>query len=162
TASLIKFPVMVAAYLKAAEGRVDLQTIIELKESDQVPGSGILTNHFTAGTRLSLRDAIRLMIVFSDNTATNLVVDQIGLPVTSELMNAWQFPQTRLHSKVYRRDTSIDPARSEQFGLGSTTAVEMIQLLSELNRGQLVSPEASKQMYDHLLACEDRSRFGKL
>ncbi len=131
TASLIKFPAMVAAYQLAADGKVDLTAAIEVKEQDKVPGSGILTQHFSSGTRLSLRDAIRLMIVYSDNTATNLVLDQMGLPATSELMTKWNYPHTRLHSKVFRGDTSIAPERSKQFGLGSTTANEMIRLLAK-------------------------------
>lgn len=162
TASLIKFPAMVTAYQLAAEGKVDLATVIELKEQDKVPGSGILTQHFSAGTKISLRDAIRLMIVYSDNTATNLVLDQIGLPSTSELMVKWEYPHTRLHSKVFRGDTSIAPERSKQFGLGSTTANEMIRMLAKLDQKALVSAEASQQMYDHLLACDDKVRLTKL
>ncbi|HEY4262123.1 MAG TPA: serine hydrolase, partial [Schlesneria sp.] len=159
TASLIKFPAMVAAYQLAADGKVDLTAAIEVKEQDKVPGSGILTQHFSAGTRLSLRDAIRLMIVYSDNTATNLVLDQIGLPATSDLMTKWNYPHTRLHSKVFRGDTSIAPERSKQFGLGSTTANEMVRLLAKLDRKELVSVEASEKMYDHLLACDDKLRL---
>lgn len=161
TASLIKLPIMVAAYQQAAEGKIDLKTPIELKDADKVPGSGILTSHFSEGTRISLRDAIRLMIVFSDNTATNLVIDQIGLPSTTELMIKWQYPNSRLHSKTFRGDTSIAPERSKEFGLGSTTAHEMIRMLAEISKGNLVSTDASKEMYAHLLACDDKSRFGK-
>jgi D-alanyl-D-alanine carboxypeptidase (penicillin-binding protein 5/6) len=161
TASLIKFPVMITAYQLAADGKLDLDAPVELKDEDKVPGSGILTSHFSAGTRISIRDAIRLMIVYSDNTATNLVLDQIGLPATTELMTRWELPHTRMHSKVYRADSSIAPERSKQFGLGSTTASEMLQLLIKLDRQELVSADASKQMYGHLLACEDQSRLAK-
>jgi D-alanyl-D-alanine carboxypeptidase (penicillin-binding protein 5/6) len=161
TASLIKFPVMIAAYQLAADGKINLATPIELKEDDKVPGSGILTTHFSAGARISVRDAIRLMIVYSDNTATNLVLDQIGLPATSELMTRWEFPETRLHSKVYRGDSSIAPERSKKFGLGSTTANEMIRLLTRLDRKDLISADASQQMYEHLLACDDQVRLAK-
>lgn len=162
TASLIKFPVMVAAYQLAADGKVDLSKLVELKEEDKVPGSGILTLHFSAGSRLSVRDAIRLMIVYSDNTATNLVLDQIGIPATSDLMSRLEYQHTRLHSKVFRADSSIAPERSKQFGLGSTTAAEMIRLLVQLDKKELVSADASKQMYDHLLACEDKVRLARM
>lgn len=162
TASLIKFPVMVAAYQLSADGKIDLASPIELEENDKVPGSGILTPHFSAGLRISLRDAIRLMIVYSDNTATNLVLDEIGLPTTSELMSRWEFPNTRLHSKVFRADSSVEPDRSRKFGLGSTTAQEMVRLLTQLHRKELVSAEASQKMYEHLLACEDKSRLARL
>jgi beta-lactamase class A len=94
TASLIKFPVMIEAYRQAAEGKLDLKAMITLKEADKVPGSGILTDHFSPGLTLSLRDAIRLMIVYSDNTATNLVLDAIGLPATAETMAKMGLPES--------------------------------------------------------------------
>ncbi len=73
TASLIKFPVMIEAYRQSGEKKVDLGKTITLKKADKVPGSGILTDHFSDGVTLPLLDAIHLMIVYSDNTATNLV-----------------------------------------------------------------------------------------
>src|SRR5262245_34202768 len=82
TASLIKLPIMVETYWQANEGKVKLDTTLTLKKDDKVPGSGILTQHFSDGVMLPLKDAVRLMIVFSDNTATNMVIDQIGLPST--------------------------------------------------------------------------------
>ncbi len=79
TASLIKFPVMIEAYRQAAAGKVDLNSAIILKEQDKVGGSGVLTSHFSAGDKITLRDAVRLMIAFSDNTATNMVLDAVGI-----------------------------------------------------------------------------------
>ena len=86
TASLIKFPVMIAAYDAVDKGSSSLDDMIELKKEDKVPGSGVLTSHFSPGTKISLRDAIHLMIVYSDNTATNLVLDQAG-PADDERMH---------------------------------------------------------------------------
>lgn len=159
TASLIKFPVMIEAYRQAAEGKVDLQKMLTVKKEDKVPGSGILTSHFSEGATLSLRDAIRLMIVFSDNTATNLVLDQIGIDTTAKTMESLGYPNTKIHSKVYRRDTSVFPERSKEFGLGSTTAGEMIRLCEALHKKQLVSAEASEAMLDAMKACEDHDKF---
>src|SRR6188474_1285930 len=79
TASLIKFMIMLEVYLQVSEGKVKLDDKLTLKKADMVPGSGILTYHFSEGATFSLRDATRLMIVFSDNTATNMVLDHIGL-----------------------------------------------------------------------------------
>ena len=86
TASLIKFPVMVEAYRQAAEKAIDLDEAVTLESSDKVPGSGILTDHFSAGATFPLRDAVHLMIAFSDNTATNLVLDEIGIGSTAATM----------------------------------------------------------------------------
>src|SRR5487761_627079 len=101
TASLIKFPVLVELYRQAEEGRVDLDHRITLRAEDKVPGSGILTPHFSPGATLALVDAARLMIAFSDNTATNLVLDQIGIASTGEAMRRLGCPNTRIHHKVY-------------------------------------------------------------
>lgn len=161
TASLIKLAVMVAAYRRADTGELDLDQRIELRDEDKVPGSGILTEHFSAGIQLSLRDAIRLMIVWSDNTATNLVVDRIGLPTTASTMQQLGFEQTRLHALVYRRDTSLFPERSERWGLGSTTANETVDLLARLHSRDIATPESCEAMLEHLERCDDRSRLAR-
>jgi beta-lactamase class A len=159
TASLIKFPIMVESYRQAAEKKVDLGEMITLKQGDKVPGSGILTDHFSAGASFPLRDAIHLMIVYSDNTATNLVLDKIGIGSTAETMERLGYPNTKAHSKVFRRDTSVFPERSKTFGLGSTTAAEMIRLCEALQKGELVSKEASEAMLKHMRACDDKDKF---
>lgn len=159
TASLIKLPVMLEAYRQAAAGDVSLDDMLTLRAEDQVPGSGVLTEHFSPGLSLSLRDAIRLMIRYSDNTATNLVVDHIGLPSTSKTMIDLGWPETQLHSKVFRRDTSIALSRSELYGLGSTTAEDMTDLLVRLERGELVTPAACQAMLEHLLTCDDSAKL---
>src|SRR5262249_12679601 len=144
---------------QAAEKAVDLETMVTLKKSDKVPGSGILTQHFSEGASFPLRDAVHLMIVYSDNTATNLVLDVIGIGTTAATMEKLGYSNTKLHSKVFRRDSSVFPERSKQFGLGSTTATEMIRLYEALWRDELVSPEACKAMLEHLRACEDKDKF---
>ncbi len=113
TASLIKFPVMIETYRQAAEGRFDLEkTFVTLRDADKVPGSGILTSHFSEGATFPLVDAVHLMIVYSDNTATNLVLDQIGLKSTAETMEKMGYPNTKIHAKVFRGKTSIFPERA--------------------------------------------------
>jgi beta-lactamase class A len=159
TASLIKFPVMVEAYRQAGEKKVDLAKTLTLKKADKVPGSGILTDHFSDGATFPLVDAIHLMIVYSDNTATNLVLEEIGIPATAKTMEAMGYPNTKIHSKVFRRDTSVFPERSKQYGIGSTTAMEMLRLSEALHKKELVSPEASEAMLKHMLACDDKDKF---
>jgi beta-lactamase class A len=159
TASLIKFPVMIEAYRQAGEKKVDLGKMLTLKKADKVPGSGILTDHFSDGVTLPLLDAIHLMIVYSDNTATNLVLDEIGIPSTAKTMESMGYPNTKIHSKTFRRDTSAFPERSKQFGLGSTTAMEMLRLAEALHKKELVSKEASEAMLKHMLACDDKDKF---
>jgi beta-lactamase class A len=160
TASLIKLPVMVEAYWQASEEKVKLDTKVTLKKDDKVPGSGILTNHFSEGASFSLKDSVRLMIVFSDNTATNLVLDQIGIPSTNERMAKLGFKNTKINAKVFKGSTtSIDPAATKKFGLGSTSARDMVGLLELIEAGKVASPEACKEMLGHLRACEDKEKM---
>lgn len=159
TASLIKLPVMVETLFQAQGGKIKMDTRLTLTKGDKVPGSGILTSHFSDGATFSLRDAVRLMIVFSDNTATNMVLDQIGLPSTNKRMETLGLKQTRINAKVYRADTRIDQEFGKKYGLGSTTAREMVQLLGLIDAGKIVSPEACREMLTHLKACDDREKM---
>jgi D-alanyl-D-alanine carboxypeptidase (penicillin-binding protein 5/6) len=161
TASLIKVAIMVEAYRQAEAGKLDLAQPLTLRDEDKVPGSGILTSHFSPGATISLRDAIRLMIAYSDNTATNLVLEKIGLSATAEAMESLGMPNTKVHSYVFKRESSVFPERSREFGLGSTTAAETARLFAELHAKKLASPAACDEMLAHLRACEDR-RIPKL
>jgi beta-lactamase class A len=162
TASLIKFPVMVEAYRQAAEGQIDLKEMLTLRDAEKAPGSGILSSHFSDGASFSLRDAIRLMIAYSDNTATNLVLQKISLPATNDTMEKLGLANTKVHGLVFRPQSSILPERSKQFGLGSTTAAEMIKLLELLEAGKVVNAAACDDMLEHLRACQDKNRIPKL
>ena len=162
TASLIKFPVMIEAYRQAADKKVDLDSFITLKKEDKVGGSGVLNYHFSDGGTFKLRDAVRLMIAFSDNTATNLVLDAIGIGATAATMEKMGYPNTKIHSKVFHRETSVFPERSKKYGLGSTTPDEMIRLCEAVYRKQILCPAACDEMLEHLRACEDRDKLPRL
>ncbi|MBX3432108.1 MAG: membrane dipeptidase [Pirellulales bacterium] len=161
TASLVKLPLMATAYRAVDAGRLDPQQLLTLRAEDKVPGSGILTEQFSAGLQLSLHDAIHLMIIHSDNTATNLVAEAVGLPETAKYMEELGLPETKLHSLVYRRETSIFPERSQLYGLGSTTAADMVKLLELLDAGKLGSKASTDAMRGHLYACLDRTKLGR-
>jgi beta-lactamase class A len=163
TASLIKLPIMVETYWQAKEEKVKLDTKLTLKKDDKVPGSGILTSHFSDGATFPLKDAVRLMIVFSDNTATNLVLDQIGIPSTNKRMAELGFKNTKINAKVFKGSTtSIDPEATKKYGLGSTSARDMVELLALIDAGKVVSPDACKEMLVHLKACEDKEKMTRL
>ena len=162
TASLIKLPVMVEAYSQAREGKVKLDGMLTLKKDPKVKGSGILVYHFSDGASFPLRDAVHLMIVYSDNMATNMVVDEIGLPATTARMTKLGLTETRLNAKVFRADTRIDQDRGKKYGLGSTTANEMVRLLEMIHAGKVVSEDACKEMIGHLKACDDKDKMTRL
>lgn len=160
TASLIKLAVMHEAYDQANSDTLDLSKKITLKEEDKVPGSGILSNHFSGGLTLSLHDAIHLMITYSDNTATNLVLDHVGLQQVCDGMAKIGLPETRINAQVYRgSSTSISPERSERYGLGSTTAKETLALLKQIYQKKAVSKSASEAMLSHLFTCDDDTKL---
>lgn len=163
TASLIKLAVLVEAYAQKDEGKVKFDTMLTLKKDDKVPGSGVLTPHFSDGATFPLRDAVRLMIAHSDNTATNMVIDRVGVKEVNARMAQLGLPDTRLNAKVYRGSTtSIDPERTRRYGLGSTTARQMVKLLAKLDAGTVVSAEASREMLDLMRTCEDKEMFARL
>jgi beta-lactamase class A len=163
TASLIKVAVMVETYQQAVGGKVSLADKVTLRDADKVPGSGLLTDHFSDGATFSLRDAVRLMIAFSDNTATNLVLDRVGIRAVNERMEALGLPNTKINAKVFRGSTtSVAPERTRKFGLGSTTAREMVTLLEKIQAGEVASPAACQVMLKHLKKCDDKDRFTRL
>jgi beta-lactamase class A len=160
TASLIKFPIMIEVYQQLMEGKIKLTDKMTLRDADKVPGSGILTDHFSEGTTFPLKDAVRLMIAFSDNTATNLILDHIGIDSTNKRMEKWGFPNTKINAKVFLgKTTSVNPERTKKFGLGSTTANEMVELLEKVYQGKVVNAESCKAMIEHLKKCQDKDMF---
>ncbi len=160
TASLIKLAVMVEAYRQADAKKLDLTKTLTLAKDDKVPGAGILTPHFSDGATFPVKDAIRLMIVYSDNTATNMVLDRVGIKAVNETTAALGFPDTRINAKVYKGSTtSVDPERTKTYGLGSTTANETVKLLELIHTDKAASPEACQVMLGHLKANDDKEQL---
>lgn len=147
SASTIKLAVMVEAFARVAEGRARWDEKLTLAAESKVSGAGVLFE-LDPGLVLTLRDALRLMLVVSDNTATNLVIDRLGADAVNARMDALGLPRTRLLRKIGGGGDSAagkDPA-NRRFGLGSTTCREMVTLLGKLERGEVVSPQASSEM----------------
>ncbi len=86
TASTIKLPILCATFQAVKEGRLKWTDLITLHDSDKVSGSGIL-GEFSDGMKFPLVDSAHLMIVLSDNTATNLVLDQVTADYVNEYMD---------------------------------------------------------------------------
>jgi beta-lactamase class A len=157
TASLIKLAIMATAYAEADAGRVDLRKMLTLSADDKVQGAGILTDHFSVGTQLSVRDAIRLMIRYSDNTATNMVIDQVGLKTVTDWTKANGMPETRLNGKVFKgAKTTLDPERLKKYQLGSTSPNETIKLLELIHTHKAAKAESCQAMVEHLKQNDDK------
>ncbi|HXG93954.1 MAG TPA: serine hydrolase [Blastocatellia bacterium] len=147
TASTIKVPIMVEAFARVAEGKAKWTDMLVLTKAARTSGSGVL-NELSDGLRLTLRDAVTLMIIVSDNVATNMVLDALTTDAVNARMDALGLKQTRVLRRVGGGGTSRageDPA-NKPFGLGVTTPREMVTLLEKIERGEVVSPAASKEM----------------
>ena len=147
TASTIKVTVMIEAFARVTEGKAKWGDEVVLTDAKKVQGSGVL-QELSDGLRLTLRDAVNLMMVVSDNTATNLVLDVLTTDAVNARMEQLGLKQTKLLRKVGSGGTSkagLDPVL-KPFGLGVTTPREMVMIVEKLERGEVVSKEASKEM----------------
>jgi beta-lactamase class A len=100
-ASVIKIPIMMAAFNKAREGKIRLDDTVILRNEDKVGGSGVL-KELRGGLPLTLLDCIHLMIVVSDNTGTNLTIDAVGLEEINQYMVDKGCKNTRLEAHLMR------------------------------------------------------------
>lgn len=162
TASTIKLPVMIEAFQQVSDGRARWTDELTLTTAKKVSGSGILFE-LGDGLKLTLRDAVRLMMILSDNTATNLVLDVTTTDAVNERMEALGLKQTKVLRKVGGGGVSRAGAAAEnaRFGLGKTTPREMVMLLGKLERGELVSAAASKEMIELMQREQGRHGIGR-
>jgi beta-lactamase class A len=149
TASLIKVPILVTLYDLADKKQLSLDDPLTVLKIDQVPGSGVL-QFMKPGMALTVNDAANLMIILSDNTATNLVLDRIAIRRVWDKMEALGLPHTKVHSKTFMRMTSVAMDSSVKYGLGVTTPNEMAKLFGLLAQGKAVNPAADSAMLDIL------------
>ncbi len=147
TASTIKIAIMVEAFARVAERKARWTDELVLTKEKKVGGAGILPE-FADGLRLTFRDGVTLMMVLSDNTATNLVIDVLTADAINARMESLGLKETRLMRRVFGGGESAEGRKEEnkRFGLGRTTPREMVTLLEKLERGEVISPAASKEI----------------
>jgi beta-lactamase class A len=154
SASLIKVSVLVALLEEVHQGRMRLDERSSMVSRDRVGGTGVM-KHFGSGTSLTIEDLAWLMITISDNTATNLLLDKLDIATVGVKMDALGLPHSRIHSKTFRRQTSIALDSSVLYGLGVTTPDEMTQLFALLHEGRAVSPALDSVALRMLFAQQD-------
>ena len=145
SASLIKVPVLVTLFELIEHDSLSLDDKLTMLKIDQVGGSGTL-QHMRPGLVLTVADAASLMIVVSDNTATNLIVDRIAARRVWRKMEALGLPRTKIHGRSMNPIARVDWDSGGKYGLGVTTPNEMARLFELLARGQAVSPRADSAM----------------
>jgi len=162
TASTIKIAVMIEAFARVAEGKAKWTDEVVLTKEKKVSGSGIL-GELSDGLKLTLRDAVNLMMILSDNTATNLVLDVLTTDAVNARMESLGFKQIKILRKIGSGGDSTagkDP-ENKKFGLGFATPREMVLVMEKLERGEIISPVASKEMIDLMRREQGRNAIGR-
>lgn len=137
-ASLIKVPIMMAIYRENHLGKLSLSERIPLRAEDQVGGNGVL-QHLQPGLSLSIQDLITLMIIQSDNTATNMLIDRVGKNAIRETM-----AQVGMKNSCFYNRLMIMPANPE--GVNQVTAEDMATCFRIIAQGKAFSHHASQEM----------------
>lgn len=147
TASVIKLPILVELLRQATAGRLSLDERVDLRREDQRGGSGIL-KVFDAGLRPTLRDVATLMIVLSDNTATNLAIDAVGgVEPVNAAMGELGLATIRLHNRIDFEVIGADVRR-----LGESSPRDMQALALGIAERRVFGPEVSEAVEDVLAA----------
>lgn len=170
TASTIKLPILCALEQFVAAGTLRWDMPLTMRAGQQITGSGVM-GRLSPGATLSLRDVATLMIIVSDNTATNLVLDQVTTESVNTYMDTLGLTATRALRKV-RGSLAEAPGgdgwsvagrrpETQRFGLGVSTSREMVRLLELLEQGKVVSPEASTDVIGILKRQQYKTGIGR-
>jgi len=162
TASTIKIAVMIEAFARVTEGKAKWTDEVVLTKEKKVSGSGVLSE-LSDNLHLTLRDVVNLMMILSDNTATNLVLDVLTTDAVNTRMESLGFKQIKINRKVMGGGDSMagkDP-ENKKYGLGFATPHEMVQIMEKLERGEIISPAASKEMLDLMKREQARYAIGR-
>jgi beta-lactamase class A len=138
TASSIKIGILVELYRQVEQGRLHLDDRHRVQGSDRAGGSGVL-QHLGA-VELSLKDLATLMIVLSDNTATNILIDKVGMGAVNATLDRLGLSATRLRRKMIRPD---DQAAGRE---NVSTPAELGRLVELIYREKIVAPAACREM----------------
>jgi beta-lactamase class A len=141
TASVIKLAVLLDAAEQIRSGKATLDEQLTLTKPNQVDGSGVLALMDTP-MALTLRDDLTLMVVLSDNTATNVAIDRLALTHINATIRAAGLKDTWLYKKVSIPAIGPMPPDQPRFGLGKTSAREMASLMERFATCKL-SPDGS-------------------
>ena len=138
-ASVIKTYIMAAAFAGMESGELDPNRVIEVKKADCVPSCGAVA-YMHEGLQVTLMDLIVLMIILSDNTATNIVIDLLGMETINRQIKALGYEDPWLRRKMY------DWEKARKGIQNLITARGVGRLLTDLYEGKTVSREASDRM----------------
>jgi beta-lactamase class A len=155
SASVIKLPIMLEVMERAKAGTLDLDEIHILTDSEKTGGDGVLKT-YSHRSRISYRDLLRLMMVYSDNTATNIFINELGRDNINQRIRALGLTQSQLNRVM------MDTLAAKQGRENYVTASEMNRLLEKIYRHQVATPELCEQMIVILKQNEDTQTIPRL
>ncbi|MFA6946656.1 MAG: serine hydrolase [Pedobacter sp.] len=138
-ASAIKVPILMEVYKQAHEKKFALSDIRPLLPSNTVAGSGIL-NTMVDPVNLSIRNLCVLMIGLSDNSATNTLIELVGMKNISNTMQSLGFVNTRLQRKMIDQQASL---RNEE---NISTPAEAVKIMKLLHEGKFIDKATSEDV----------------
>ena len=140
TASVFKLPLLVEVFRQSEAGALDLDERVTLRAEDAVMGSGILRD-FSPGLQPTLRDLAMMMVIVSDNSATNLLLDRVGGPQrVNATMRELGLASIVVHRRIVFGEITTNGSLAE------AAPRDLMRLVAMLAREELVSPEASRAM----------------
>ncbi|MBR1686775.1 MAG: serine hydrolase [Clostridia bacterium] len=143
-ASVIKIPIMMEAFRQREAGLLDFTQEIVIRAEDHLPSCGALT-YMHDGLSVQVRDLVTLMIILSDNTATNKLIDILGLANIQKTIEREGLGDTVIRRKLFMAEMS-------RLGIqNQITAYDMGLLLERIHKGTLISEAASGEMRNILL-----------
>ncbi len=153
TMSVIKVPLMAEAFRQVEAGKFALADRVKLTDAVRRPGTGII-QWLDSGVELTIKDLLTLMIIVSDNTATDLVYDKVGgTEPVNRLMQSWGLNSIRATGtaevwfKALRAAGGAEAFhRQAQTPFGLSSPRDMGKLLEKIEKGEAVSQSASDQM----------------
>ncbi len=171
TASTIKLAIMIECFSEVADGKLKWTEPVKVVQDEKVSGSGVV-QELSDGDELPIRDLMHLMIVVSDNTATNLILNRIGGNAVNTRMTRLGFQQTRVMRKILGDGANLKPHVSgvteegakpdnKSWGIGRSSPLEMVTILEKLYRGQLVNKAASDEMLAVMKRQQDHEGIGR-
>ena len=137
-ASTIKTYILACLFDQIEKGKASLDEVLTYKEEHYINGSGLMRD-MSFGATFTVKDAAMLMIIISDNIATNMMIDYLGLDTINACIQALGCKDTILHNP-------IDFDKYEK--LGTTTPRDYASMFLRLAKGELISAKASEQMRD--------------
>jgi beta-lactamase class A len=134
-ASSIKIAVLADLYLQAQQQKLKLTDEYVVRKEDLVPGSDIMLGLTPGVTRLTLRDLATMVVAVSDNSATNVLIDRLGIDNINNMLEGLGLHSTRLRRKM------MDLKAAAEGRENVSTPREMMTLLETVYAGKLLNKE---------------------